>query len=48
LIERLLAQLDEVYMIDVACDAPLESFYAQLGFSTLGRGMGLRRREKIG
>ena len=47
LIERLLAQLDELYMVDVVCDAPLEPFYAQLGFITLDRAMGLRRREKI-
>lgn len=47
LIERLLAQLDDLYMVDVACDAPLERFYAQLEFITLDRAMGLRRREKI-
>ena len=47
LIDRLLAQLDDLYMVDVACDAPLESFYAQLGFTRLERAMGLRRREKI-
>ncbi len=47
LIERLLAQLDDLYMVDVSCDAPLEPFYAQLGFSTLDRAMGRRRREKI-
>ena len=47
LIERLLAQLDDLYMVDAVCDAPLEPFYAQLGFTTLDRAMGLRRREKI-
>jgi GNAT superfamily N-acetyltransferase len=47
LIERLLAQLDDLYMVDVVCDAPLEPFYARLGFITLDRAMGLRRREKI-
>ncbi len=47
LIERLLAQLYDLYMVDVSCDAPLEPFYAQLGFSTLDRAMGRRRREKI-
>jgi ribosomal protein S18 acetylase RimI-like enzyme len=47
LIERLLAQLDDLYMVDVVCDAPLEPFYAQLGFITLDLAMGLRRREKI-
>ena len=48
LIERLLTQLDDLYMVDVVCDAPLEPFYAQLGFTTLDRALGLRRREKIG
>jgi len=47
LIERLLAQLEDLYMVDVVCDAPLERFYAQLGFTPLDRAMGLRRREKI-
>lgn len=47
LIEKLLAQLDDLYMVDVVCDAPLEPFYARLGFRTLDRAMGLRRREKI-
>jgi GNAT superfamily N-acetyltransferase len=47
LIKRLLAQLDDLYMVDVACDAPLEAFYARLGFTALDRAMGLRRREKI-
>jgi GNAT superfamily N-acetyltransferase len=45
LIERLLAQLDDLYMVDVVCDAPLEPFYARLGFTTLDRAMGIRRRE---
>ena len=47
LIERLLAQLEDLYMVDVVCDAPLERFYAQFGFTPLDRAMGLRRREKI-
>jgi GNAT superfamily N-acetyltransferase len=48
LIERLLSQLDDLYMVDVVCDARLEPFYSRLGFRTLDRAMGLRRREKIG
>jgi GNAT superfamily N-acetyltransferase len=47
LIQQLLAQLDDLYMVDVACDAPLEPFYARLGFARLDRAMGLRRREKL-
>jgi GNAT superfamily N-acetyltransferase len=47
LVKRLLAQLDHLYMVDVCCDADLEPFYRRLGFRTLDRGMGLRRRENI-
>jgi GNAT superfamily N-acetyltransferase len=47
LVRRLLAQLDHLYMVDVCCDADLEPFYLRLGFRTLDRGMGLRRRENI-
>ena len=47
LVESLLRQLDNFYMVDVACDAELEPFYARCGFRTLDRAMGLRRREKI-
>jgi GNAT superfamily N-acetyltransferase len=47
LIGCLLQQLDDLYMVDVVCDAALEPFYARLGFTTLERGMGLRRRERI-
>lgn len=47
LIERLLGQLDALYMVDVVCDAALAPFYARLGFTTLDRAMGLRRRERI-
>ena len=47
LVKRLLKQLDHLYMVDLCCDAELEPFYARLGFRTLDRGMGLRRRENI-
>ena len=47
LVERLLQQLDHLYMVDLCCDAGLEPFYARLGFRTLDRAMGLRRRENI-
>ncbi len=48
LIDCLLADLDDLYMVDVLCDAGLEPFYGRFGFVTLDRAMGLRRREKIG
>ena len=47
LVRRILAQLDDLYMVDVVCDAPLEPFYERLGFLRLDRGMGLRRRDRI-
>lgn len=47
LVRRLLAQLDHLYMVDVCCDADLEPFDRRLGFRTLDRGMGIRRRENI-
>jgi GNAT superfamily N-acetyltransferase len=47
LVRRLLGQLDDLYMIDLCCDADLEPFYTALGFQTLDRGMGIRRRENI-
>jgi GNAT superfamily N-acetyltransferase len=47
LIRRLLDQLDDLYMIDLSCDADLESFYSVLGFQVLDRGMGIRRRTNI-
>lgn len=47
LVESLLAQLDDLYMVDVVCDSGLEAFYARIGFRTLDRAMGLRRHEKI-
>ena len=47
LVKQLLEQLDHLYMVDLCCDAELEPFYARLGFRTLDRGMGLRRRENI-
>lgn len=45
LVRRLLGQIDDLYMVDLCCDADLEPFYNALGFETLERGMGIRRRE---
>lgn len=47
LVRHLLRQLDPFYMIDLCCDASLESFYAKLGFRVLDRGMGVRRPQRI-
>ena len=47
LVRRLLLQLDDFYMIDLCCDSDLEPFYSALGFQTVDRGMGVRRRENV-
>jgi ribosomal protein S18 acetylase RimI-like enzyme len=47
LLRRLLGQLDDLYMVDLCCDADLEPFYRALGFQALDRGMGIRRRENV-
>src|SRR5262249_47495895 len=47
LVRRILDRLDDLYMVDVVCDASLEPFYERLGFLKLDRGMGLRRRDRI-
>jgi len=47
LVQRILGRLDDLYMVDVVCDALLEPFYERLGFLTLDRGMGLRRYDRI-
>lgn len=44
LMRRILAALDGLYMVDLSCDAPLEPFYARLGFQRLDRAMGIRNR----
>ena len=47
LVRRLLGQLDDLYMIDLCCDADLEPFYVARGFQSLDRGMGMRRPENL-
>ena len=47
LVRRVLDRLDDLYMVDVVCDAALTPFYERFGFLTLDRGMGLRRRDRI-
>lgn len=44
LVERMLDQLQELYMIDLLCDADVEEFYAGLGFQKAG-GMCVRNYE---
>jgi GNAT superfamily N-acetyltransferase len=42
LIERLLARLSDLYMVDVVCDDDVAPFYARLGFT---RAAGMMRRN---
>lgn len=42
LIERLLARLSDIYMIDVVCDDDVVAFYERLGFV---RGVSMMRRN---
>ena len=43
LVGRLLAELDDLYSVDVVCDEELRSFYARFGMQPLP-AMALRRR----
>jgi ribosomal protein S18 acetylase RimI-like enzyme len=47
LMRRLLARLENLYMVDLCCDADLEPFYRRLGLKALERGMGIRNREAL-
>ena len=47
LMRRLLARLENLYMVDLCCDADLEPFYERLGLRTWDRGMGIRNREAL-
>lgn len=42
LVQRVLAELDGIYMVDLVCDAHLESFYEGLGLRRLPLAMGVR------
>jgi ribosomal protein S18 acetylase RimI-like enzyme len=47
LVRRLLDRLGGLYMVDVTCDAELESFYRRLGMRVLPRSLGLRSPENL-
>ncbi len=46
LVRRLLADLEEFYMVDLMCDPELQPFYERFEMMLLG-GMGLRRRRLL-
>ena len=45
LVQRMLAQLSDLYAVDLLCDAEVQPFYARLGMSA-GQGMMLRRYDR--
>jgi ribosomal protein S18 acetylase RimI-like enzyme len=47
LMRRLLARLENLYMVDLCCDADLEPFYRRFGLQTWDRGMGIRNHEVL-
>jgi len=47
LVRRIIAELDELYMVDLSCDPELEGFYRRFGLTPM-TGMGRRRRALLG
>ncbi|OZM73796.1 GNAT family N-acetyltransferase [Amycolatopsis antarctica] len=47
LVRRILTQLDDVYSVDLVCDAELRPYYERLGLTAV-QGMGLRNRTVLG
>jgi ribosomal protein S18 acetylase RimI-like enzyme len=45
LMRRLLADLADLYMVDLACDEELVPFYERAGFRRFGALMAIRRRD---
>ena len=46
LVRRILAELEEFYMVDLVCDPELEGFYRRFEMTLLA-GMGVRRRNLL-
>lgn len=46
LVRRILAELDEFYMVDLVCDPELEPFYRRFDLIPLS-AMGRRRRRRL-
>jgi len=40
-------RLENLYMVDLCCDADLEPFYRRVGLQTWDRGMGIRNRDAL-
>jgi GNAT superfamily N-acetyltransferase len=47
LARRILARLDDLYMVDLTCDEELVPFYERLGLRRVGIAMGVRKRALL-
>jgi ribosomal protein S18 acetylase RimI-like enzyme len=47
LVRRLLAELGDLYMIDLVCDEDVVAFYERLGLQRWDAGMGVRNRGAL-
>jgi GNAT superfamily N-acetyltransferase len=47
LMRRLLAELEGLYMVDLACDEALVPFYERLGLRRWDAAMGIRNRDAL-
>ena len=47
LVRRMLAQLGDLYMVDLACDEELVPFYERLGLQRVGAAVGRRNRAAL-
>ena len=47
LARRVLARLEGLYMVDLACDEELVPFYERLGLMRVGVAMGIRNRSAL-
>jgi ribosomal protein S18 acetylase RimI-like enzyme len=47
LVRRLLAELRDMYMVDLCCDEDVVAFYERLGLQRWDAGMGVRNRDGL-
>ena len=47
LVRRLLAELGDLYMVDLCCDEDVVAFYERLGLQRWDAGMGVRNRGAL-
>jgi ribosomal protein S18 acetylase RimI-like enzyme len=47
LVRRLLAEVGDLYMVDLVCDEGVVGFYERLGLQRWDAGMGIRNRDAL-